>query len=546
MATATVTGLTLIEDMEGTPTITNIGGGPGATTTNDIFIEGGQAIGRRVNTTGAIRGFGVDFAAIDFTVAGRLLWVWWNAALGPDGADTLANGGMRIRVSSTLGGGSNYHEYYVGGGDVTVAGWNRTIIDVNNLTASVTNGTLVKTAVVNVTITYLYNTAPGGNIPHVVLDALHYGDTITVTGGTSGDPLTWEDVSIATEVSAWGVLRQPPGASFYLANGDISFGGASSDCYLDDEQQIIEWQDQQYYYSTGLSSSVPTTFQGISVTNGTTNTCSFVDGQQIGTGDDTTGGGGSIFQVPPDSLTPMHFVASDADVQFMKLYGTSLRRAQDRVEFKSGSISGSDHSIAGVTFGDCAQVQLGEVFTRNTAFQGYSGPSASLLWNPDIDIKNCAFRGASSSLYDSAGIEHDTTGSFNYLGLTFTNNEFDILNSTAGGQVDITASLGANPTTTTASNGGTTNILNAVSHTVTDLEPGSRVVWIRNSDDAELANETESGGNASYTYNYTGDVSVDVQILSLNFRNKIVTVTLGSEDATLPASQTDDRTYFNP
>lgn len=548
MATATVSGLTLIEDMETAPTITNIGGGPGAGTTNDVIKEGAQAIGRRVGTTGAIRGFGVDFTAVDFTVSGRLLWVWWNAALGADLSDTQANGGYRIRVSSTAGGGSNYAEFYVGGSDVTVTGnWNRTILDINNLTANVTNGTPNFAAIINVTISYLYPTStPGGNIPHVVMDAIHYGDTITVTGGTSGDPLTWEDVSIATEVSAWGVLEQPPGSSFYRANGNIQFGtnSGATNCFFKDSEQIIEWQDQQYYLAPALSSSVPATLQGITIVEDTGTTV-FQDGNKIGTGDDATGGGGSIFQVPPGSSTPLHFVASDAQVTSMSLYGTQIRRAQDRLELSADATNGPNHEVAGVAFVNCGQAEVGRVVIRNSSFESYSGPSGSLLWNPDINVKFCAFRGASSSLYNSAGIHHDTTGSFSYQGLTFEGNEFDILNSSTG-RVDITASLGANPTTTTSSNGGSVGILNAVQHTVTDLETGSRVVWIRVSDDVELANEVEVSGEASYTYNYTGDVDVDVQILSLNFRNKIVRVTLSDTDATLPASQTSDRTYFNP
>lgn len=552
MATATVTGLTLIENMETAPTITNIGGGPGAATTNDVFIQGSQALGRRAGTVGALRGFGVDFTAVDFTVAGRMLWVWWNGALGADLADTRANGGFRIRVSSTAGGGSNYREYYVGGGDVTRTGnWNRSILDINNLTASATNGTLNVAAVVNVSITYTYPVStPGGNIPHVVLDAIHYGSVIEVTGGTLGDELTWSDVAAATETATntWGVLRQPAGSSFYIANGDIQFGsftGAGS-CFLKDEQQIIEWQDQ-LYYRAGVSSSVPRSFQGISLANSSSLSCSFIDGVQVGTGDDLTGANGSIFQAAPTSLTTVHFRASSSFVQEVKLFGTQLRQAKTEVIFAASSSFTADHQIGGATFSNCNQVVIRAMPIRNSSFQGYLGPSGSLLWGPEINIKNCAFRSNSSSLgtQNAAGIEHQTTGSFSYQGLTFSENQFDILNSTTG-QVDITASLGSNPTTVTASNGGTTNILNAVNHTVTDLEAGSRVIWIRVSDDVELENLPETSGEATYQYNYTGDVEVDVQILSLTSRNKIVRVTLGNTDAVLPASQNDDNFYSNP
>lgn len=88
--------------------------------------------------------------------------------------------------------------------------------------------------------------------------------------------------------------------------------------------------------------------------------------------------------------------------------------------------------------------------------------------------------------------------------------------------------------------------LDIITHTVTGLVTGSRVVWIRVSDDALLANVLESGGNASYEYSYTADTLVDVQILSQGYKNKIVRVTLGSTNASLPASQASDPFYSNP
>lgn len=88
--------------------------------------------------------------------------------------------------------------------------------------------------------------------------------------------------------------------------------------------------------------------------------------------------------------------------------------------------------------------------------------------------------------------------------------------------------------------------LDIITHTVTGLATGSRVVWIRVSDDAELANVLESGGNASYEYSYTADTLVDVQILSQDYKNKIIQVTLGNTDASLPASQTSDPFFSNP
>jgi hypothetical protein len=50
----------------------------------------------------------------------------------------------------------------------------------------------------------------------------------------------------------------------------------------------------------------------------------------------------------------------------------------------------------------------------------------------------------------------------------------------------------------------------------------------------------------SYPYNYTGDVSRKVQIVSVPYDNQTIAVTLGSLDAALPVALQDDSVYYNP
>jgi len=120
-----------------------------------------------------------------------------------------------------------------------------------------------------------------------------------------------------------------------------------------------------------------------------------------------------------------------------------------------------------------------------------------------------------------------------------------------GSTITLDATNGANPNEeefeSTGSPLGIANVNNAVTHRVSGLTTGSRVVWIRQSDEAELENQVESSGQADYVYNYGGSpVDVWVQILSLDEKNKLVPVTLGASFQNLPASQEDDPFYFNP
>ncbi len=134
-------------------------------------------------------------------------------------------------------------------------------------------------------------------------------------------------------------------------------------------------------------------------------------------------------------------------------------------------------------------------------------------------------------------LNFSVAGTYNLVGCSV--NE---VTNTSGGAVTIVASGGTNITTNTGPN---ITIQQNFTHTVTGLDSGSRVVWIRQSDGYELENQVESGGSASYIHP-GGNVAVWVQILDLNKKNKWPAVTLGNADGTLPASQEDDRVYLNP
>ena len=122
-----------------------------------------------------------------------------------------------------------------------------------------------------------------------------------------------------------------------------------------------------------------------------------------------------------------------------------------------------------------------------------------------------------------------------------------ILNS-SGGLVTINVSGGGDSPSVRNTPGSTTVVSNPVTHTVTNLRTNDRVIWIRQSDGAELENLVESGGSAAYQYEYVSDTPVWVQVLSGDNtkKNTVTSVTLGNTDAGFPAVQADDRVYANP
>jgi hypothetical protein len=99
----------------------------------------------------------------------------------------------------------------------------------------------------------------------------------------------------------------------------------------------------------------------------------------------------------------------------------------------------------------------------------------------------------------------------------------------------------------TGSPPGATTINNSRNYTLTGLDTGSAVVIVRESDGEELFYDTETAGTVTYSYNYTGDVDVFVQILDLNKEVMIMeNVTLGNTSVSIPVTQSDDSVYSNP
>lgn len=538
MATATIaTALTRITDADSLTGWSSIGGGPGAAATSDIYIQltSGTtgAIGRRVQTGG--RGFWFDNGTgIDFTVSGRYLWIWINLALGPNLCDLRANGGLCVRVGTTS---TNWSEFAVGGGDVTPGGWIRYCLDIANMTAYGTGGAgLTLTSCQWFGVFYRYTAAPGGNIPHVVVDAIDYGPGLTVYGGTTGDRLTWADISAATEsqANAYGVLQQLANGT-YLANGQLVLGQGANDMYLEDENQTVIWQQQDYYTGSAVASSVPSGFHELQLVE-STGTTDFTDGVLVGT---DGGRNGSTFAVA-DTINAASIDLNDANVTNVSLYGTTFRQLQAEVSLCADATNGPNHEAYGCTFADCAQVDVGRVEVRNCVFSGHTGTSSALLWNENIDIADCQFLGNTDTTNNPAGIEHpvNTSSPYTYDGLTFSGNDFDILYSQGNGTLTINAINNSNPATSTATGTGSVTINNAVVVSVEAVESsdasqkvtGARVILYETP--VAVSSITRASSTATVTtstaHGFTTGDEVMVRGANQPEYNGVVTITVTS------------------
>ena len=92
---------------------------------------------------------------------------------------------------------------------------------------------------------------------------------------------------------------------------------------------------------------------------------------------------------------------------------------------------------------------------------------------------------------------------------------------------------------------GTVTIVGTFVYTVTGMTTGSRAVWLTRPGEVLLANEAETGGEASYAHDGTVQ-DVWIQITSLDEFNRLVSDTLQSANQSIPATQSNDPFYFNP
>jgi len=437
--------------------------------------------------------------------------------------DTQANGGMRLRVED---GSGNFGEWYVGGKDTYGGGWRNFCVDTAMVfqNQSATGPTM--TAITKVGV--VFKVLGMSSAINCFWDVLRYGDGLWIGGGTQAAPGTFEDI-YTTDVNttnAWGVVRKEGGV--YFAQGKLMFGNtAAATTIFRDLNQIVVFEAKSVaanLYEVGLVGNA-------SVVN------EFKLGSEVGVPPDSIGTGGVIFK----SAGPRYTITTtDANVDSLSLYGCQLIAGgqgfwtNPAAKFISGTISKMDM----MTVTNSAVLRDSTVTDAVSVALDIPAPPLGDTFR-DMLVQN-----------SPVGIRITATGTQTYdlKNIQFAGNSYDVM---------LTGALGNGWITMNVLEGGDTPIVydpnsigytvsNPKVHTITGCASGSRVVWIRQSDEAELENKLESAGDAAYSYNYVSDVDVWVQILSQAKKNKLVAVTLGNQNQTLPAAQEDDPFYTNP
>ncbi len=446
-------------------------------------------------------------------LSNTVIYSWMNAG----SVATKANGGFRIVV----GDGTNRRAYYVGGSDdygFQIGAWSCFVLDTASPPTSYSQeaGSSAPnfSAVTQIGVMFNVPIKAVGSGDNVFFDICRYGTGITITGGTSGDEVTLEQVAdddaSTASGKAYGIIREIQ-TGVYGVQGRLTFGDGSGTgtLYFKDTDSILIYENRD----------VPDTHYKLSVVGNSTGTTSFILGNKVGSGDTALGANGVTIRSAGPGL---EVDLSGANVNTIGVYGCSFLGVSHGITLNSNTA----HEFIGNTVDQCGQVDPKQTIVRNCVFSGttdsYGGTNpdgSALLWNSSINIKNCDLRSNAHGTYDPHAIQHDTAGTFTYDNLVFASNDYDIHFTAASGDLVINATNGANPGTYDIEGTGSVTINNAVTLKVTvkneagDTISDAQTAIFKLSDDTQLMNkDTDANGIASTTYNYTADTDVYIRV----------------------------------
>jgi hypothetical protein len=487
MATPTLTpGFTVLSTCEATT------GWSGTNTLDtEVVKQGTNSLSATLRTNGLNT---KSFTISSTNLSATHLRIWLNyASIGF--LDLQSNGGIRLFMSD----GTNTGYWYVGGRDTYGGGWVLLTVDTSRAFDS---GSCTKTAVTSLGFALQLTGSPR-NAVNTWWDYFVYGNGLTITGGTSGDPVTWDTVAQADKTAGYGVVQKVNGV--YFVSSNLVFGSAS-DIYFEDTNQLVVFEDQPV--NADLYKIEP---QGSGTTSWKLTS--------------------SVLKSASTS-TRFDLLLNNAALDTLVFTGNSVVNA-DAVRFKTGQ------SVSSCVFQGCNQIQVGSASFSGNTVTGSPDTAGALLWPDGNGVQNCTFSN------NSRGIQLNTTGSKDFVGIKFSGNTFD-LNNTSGSAITVNVSGGGTASGVTYT-GSTVSVQSAATLTLTGVVDGSEVRIYEAGTITELYGVESKQTGVDPAYSYTSAQPVDIVIHHVEYNYwRINGYSLAASDSSLPISQTYDRNYRNP
>lgn len=525
--TTDFTNLTTCDSDDGNWSVTKVGGGgtPGPAWDTGVYLQGSAATGVKVSNQKVFLWYNY-ITGLNFQPSGgnenQYLYVWVNCLVSGLIVNR-AGGGLSICLGQDT---SNYYEWYMEGSDTYAGGWIRLVLDPSNTPASTFAGSPSLTSVDYIAITA--DARPNTlRFDNLMVDRIDVGTKI-VAYGTSDN--VWQDMIDADEGDSnnkYGIISTKN--DIINVNGQVELGDTSvSGSLLYEVDRIIVWENPTYYNGSAEASSVAPGFATLSIKGNTQNATRVEHGVIVGSGDTAKGRNGCTFI---STEQPFRVDLDSLDVEYIKTYGCKFSGVDAGLTMSSG-INGLNHEFIGNTVDQSGQAELGRVKTRGCIFSGVVASgigdpgNSAVLWNENIDIKNCSFIANTDTSSDPHAIEHTIIGSYDYTDMIFSGNDYDIeFSSPVSGTLTINAT-DSDPGTyeITGPLGGTVDIINTVSldlKIVDEAQANIQDAWcyIEDSSQVELMNEQSiADGTASASYNYGGEESAIVRVRKYGYK----------------------------
>ena len=356
-----------------------------------------------------------------------LLYVW----VLPRGAmDTTANGGVMMLI----GDGTNRGGFKVGGSDSSPfrhdtgpVPWSCMLIDTGNLPASPltqagTPANINYASITNLGAGFKTLAKSVGGVANCWVDIMRFGNGgLRITGGTSGGPGLFSEIAAVDRSTgnqqAYGIIRELASGAFGV-QGPLTWGDTAGTAatYFADKNVTVVWEERGV--RGGRYSCI--------VQGNATGSTTFQLGTKNGTGDTATGADGVTLAMTPLSVSS--FTATDADLQFLLIYGSRLTGWRGGLSFSSNATNGPNHEFIGNTVVDCGNVVPGRVVFRNNVFQNFytttttGTGSAYVTWDANTDMKGSSFTQGTpqATTHASHAIRITNTGTITFNNMNFS------------------------------------------------------------------------------------------------------------------------------
>jgi len=488
----------------------------------DAFLYGTTSIGNKYASKSGWTYFNMG-TPLDFDTSGaeegQFIYIWLNIA-APNAFDTLANKGFAVRIGNST---TIYREFIIAGEDDSngwSGGWKLFVIDPTK-TGSVSDTGAFDVGAVDL-IGIWIDTNSSVRADSIFIDQIAVGSGLRITGTWDSGTYdgAWEEVvAYCNNYSnrAWGMIQERDGIYYTFGKFYIGDSSQSTDTVFADSGKVIQFGTSQYYISSAWASTMPLDACGIIIEDHASYTTDFIDGVIVGT---ENGRSGSVYLGNDDQDIIIDLYGGNNAASETLCYGTTFKDI--RGGFNSGNDAG--HKFLSCNFLKCSQFDpVGAPVIRNCVFAEVApisgAHSAALLWNPNIDIQDCAFIANSDpdGTYVGHGIEHDVGASITYTNLVFSGNEKDIFFSPSTGDLTVSKSGTSNPATYTNDSSGSVSIVGSVPLTITVVDSSNVAVTTANvrieETDGSLIAQGNVNGSGIYSSSFSGSTPLNISLV---------------------------------